>query len=476
MSADATAPPRPRSSALSDFPDRLSPILVKELRQGLRTHLFTIAFLILQSLMLLCMMAGIADPGSNVADGFLWFFITATLLVVQPLRGFNAIASEHQLNTLDLIQMTRLNGWRIALGKWLALNAQGLLFVVAVLPYLVIRYFFGGVQFVQDLYMIGWIALGSGLATSITIGCSVFRSIILRGVLLVGLGILTLVAFQLIQASVLGSFSLTTSLARSGLLALTFIYGIYFFLGFGATRIAPLSENHATGKRLVALLISGLCLPFFAAGLDEEVLVCVGFILAASVVDAITEPLPIYSRVLYPFSRNPFTRLAAPFFSPGWLGGIGYFVLVTGIFLAISIFTNRAFGSQIIENTEDLVMYLSAANTIILPVALIHLFLGRYATTQFTFGLYLLIQGILLVVTIMVAAVATAIDQWERIAFLILPFPSVILTSAGNVDAGTPLHLAIAVLTFLLCITLPPLRNPRVVGEFFRQLKPRASR
>ena len=187
MSATASEEPAPAELGITDFSSRLSPVLVKELRQGMRTNLFVIAFILLQTFMVLCLLAGIADPGSSDVDGFFWFFIITTLLIVQPLRGFSALSSEYQMNTRDLIQLTRLDGWRITLGKWTALNAQGFLFIAGVLPYLVIRYYLGNINFVNDLVSLGLIGLGSGLTTAITIGCSVFKNIILRGAILVGM-------------------------------------------------------------------------------------------------------------------------------------------------------------------------------------------------------------------------------------------------------------------------------------------------
>ena len=183
-------PSQPDSLAMrmNDFPAGFSPMLVKELRQGMRTNLFTVAFILLQTVMILSLLAGLSDPGSSEVDGFFWFFIVVILLVVQPLRGFNALSAEYQLNTMDLIQLTKLNGWRITLGKWTALNAQTLLFLTGVLPYLVMRYFLGNVNFVIDLAALGMLGLGSALASAITIGCSVFRFFILRGIILIGFG------------------------------------------------------------------------------------------------------------------------------------------------------------------------------------------------------------------------------------------------------------------------------------------------
>ena len=107
----------------ADFSDRLSPMLVKELRQGLRTNLFTAAFILLQVFMVLSLMIGAAfsGGGEDTSGGFFWMFITVTLLGVMPVRGFSALHKENQINTMDLIQLTRLSAWRITWGKWLAL-------------------------------------------------------------------------------------------------------------------------------------------------------------------------------------------------------------------------------------------------------------------------------------------------------------------------------------------------------------------
>jgi hypothetical protein len=75
-------PSQPDSLAMrmNDFPAGFSPMLVKELRQGMRTNLFTVAFILLQTVMILSLLAGLSDPGSSEVDGFFWFFIVVILL------------------------------------------------------------------------------------------------------------------------------------------------------------------------------------------------------------------------------------------------------------------------------------------------------------------------------------------------------------------------------------------------------------
>ncbi len=107
----ANPPPLPGDATsvalrMTDFPGRFSPMLVKELRQGMRTNLFTIAFILLQTVMILSLLAGLADPGSPASTGSSGSSSSSPLLIVQPLRGFGALSSEFTLNTMDLIQLT----------------------------------------------------------------------------------------------------------------------------------------------------------------------------------------------------------------------------------------------------------------------------------------------------------------------------------------------------------------------------------
>ncbi|NJK91911.1 MAG: hypothetical protein HC904_08840 [Blastochloris sp.] len=131
-----------------DFPDWLSPALVKELRQGIRTRAFVATFLLLQTLLALMVMlvalSHEATPDSNTLqtiNGFFWFLVCTQLLFVMPCRALGALSSEIKANTLELMTLSELSAWRIVCGKWISLTCQSLLLVVSVLPYAVIRYF-----------------------------------------------------------------------------------------------------------------------------------------------------------------------------------------------------------------------------------------------------------------------------------------------------------------------------------------------
>lgn len=472
MSSSTPVEPQPLDARLSDFSSRLSPIVVKELRQGLRTNLFVIAFILLQTFMILCMLAGLANPGSNDSSAFFWFFIISTMMVIQPLRGFSALSSEYQLNTMDLIQLTKLNGWRITFGKWAALNAQGLLFLVGVLPYLVIRYFVGNVNLLYDFSAILAIGIGSALATAITIGVSVFRNVVLRGILLVVLLILGIAAINLFNYSVLGRFGRMSPDPASGLLyTVAAVFGIFFFLSFGASRIAPLSENQATRKRLIAIGFALLCQIFQLFGNSEEAFVVSGVILGLACIDALTEPLPIFSSVSIPFRKSPLLRFPGIFLSPGWCSGIFFFLLCSAIWAGSFFLHYQMDPARIFTSYEDPVLFLSLCNLIVFPLLILHLFFAKHSSHHFTFGLYIFTQASLFGLTLMATVIANALGEWESYVYLFVPLPSVFITgNMGGSHADEAIHFWIAVVTLFLCVCFPLLRQHRSVRAFFSTL------
>ena len=163
-----------------DFADWLNPMLVKELRQGLKTKAFVIVFVLVQVALVILMgfrLLAQNDPFGYTAgmlDGLLWTAIGGALLVLMPLRALTAISEEDKANTLHLVQLTRLSSTRIVWGKWIALVSQTLLLSVAILPYAVLRYFFGGIDIVSDLLALMWMLGGSLMLTA---GCLVLSTL-----------------------------------------------------------------------------------------------------------------------------------------------------------------------------------------------------------------------------------------------------------------------------------------------------------
>ena len=91
MSNDATvmspASAMSARSAKPDFPDWFSPMLVKELRQGMRSRIFLLCFMALQVAMIFPALTGLlnASLGEGTTDStvFFWLIVSVPLMSVR---------------------------------------------------------------------------------------------------------------------------------------------------------------------------------------------------------------------------------------------------------------------------------------------------------------------------------------------------------------------------------------------------------
>ena len=154
--------------------DRLSPILVKELRQGIRSKLFLGAFLVIQVLLFLygttlLMSSNFGgDAGAELA--FFWSAIVLPMLILVPAMASQGIEKEVTGKTLDLLLLTRISSYRLVLGKWASVVVQSTLLVTSALPYLMLRYFLGGIDIWNELKSFTVLVLASALLAGITMG------------------------------------------------------------------------------------------------------------------------------------------------------------------------------------------------------------------------------------------------------------------------------------------------------------------
>ncbi|MDP9179980.1 MAG: ABC transporter permease, partial [Gemmatimonadota bacterium] len=157
-------------AAVSEFPERLGPVLIKELRQGLRSGMFVLPFTILPALLALVAVWALSiDNVSEARSGVtvcFWSALLVPLLIITPLRALSTIRSEREAQTLDLLQLTPLTAWRIVFAKWSSLMAQALLWVAALLPFFVLRYFFGGMNLVEEGLTLVWFVVFAGVFTA----------------------------------------------------------------------------------------------------------------------------------------------------------------------------------------------------------------------------------------------------------------------------------------------------------------------
>jgi len=376
--------------------DWMNPIVVKELRQGLKSRAFTGSFLALQGLMLfsmiMYMLVGSNRNDTMFANGFFWFMLGILLVAIIPFRAFQAIHEEQKNNTLEMIFLTRMSSWNIAFGKWLALVVQLLLMVTAVLPYLVMRYFLGAINIADDVMILGMLVIVAMLLTAAGVGFSGWKSKLLRGLLVAG----AFMSIYLIPVTLIGvSRGSTMRLFNDPVVWISTMIGAFllmmFLLEYGASTIAPPAENHALRKRILALVILALFVSVIVIKQASELIYAGLFFIVPICVDALCEPLHFVPSLYRSSGRGGwFGRVLRRMFYPGWPSGFIFFTFVMMVISAILIFEGPAF--------PKVAIFLTALiGTLLFPLAVILMF--RPNSGNFM-PAYIIIQLVMFIVSI----------------------------------------------------------------------------
>ncbi|WP_075090614.1 ABC transporter permease [Verrucomicrobium spinosum] len=450
--------------------------MVKELRQGLKTKAFIAIFILVQVVMTLLVgmqllaLANGASRGAMVGfDGFFWAFVWIPLLVLMPARGLLAVSDEVKANTLDLVQLTRMSAFRIVLGKWVALVAQSLLLVAAVLPYAVLRYFFGQVNVVDDLTVIAVMVAVSFVFTAFAVALSsapmVFRII----ALVVFLPFMFSVGISSLFANRLGFMGMSGSAPSVWLIVTVVGLYVYLLLEIAATRIAPVSENHSARKRLTALGMAVVA-NVLAYTADEDVsglwfLLCTpiwGWIILEALCEHTVRLPSLYSSWA---RRGLMGRIAGRVLYPGWATAL----LFTGIlyiaqFNAVYQISQQA-GSGLtdLKQMELIVTFVLIYASAIAPLPVLLLF----PRVRQPIWLYVLIQALFGLLFAIASIVAGTPGVTKEAAYRWLaPFPPSALFAfmEGGTD-GTPLDFYFKV-TLAVVVVLVGYLGFRMIKEF----------
>jgi hypothetical protein len=316
----------------TDASDRLSPVVVKELRQGVRGNIFTGAFLLLVLLVLITLsLSLLTDPGQS-REGFtvaFWFFVAIPLLLILPLGAGVAIAGEVAGNTLEPLLLTRLTAWRVVAGKWSATASQVLVLAVALLPFVLVRYYLGMVEITSDAALLAGFVTCSLLLAGITVSISAARvSALLRSLLVVVAGLATLITFISIVEQ-MTPHRRSVSLEAMASVGLLVTFTLLSALEVGALQIVPPALFQPARLRVLALLSLGLAA--WTGGASASAVRFQGQVVVWSVVlatgvclGAICEQAPPLPSRYAPFFARRWRKPLRFFLAPGWPGGVGF--------------------------------------------------------------------------------------------------------------------------------------------------------
>ncbi|WP_375768027.1 ABC transporter permease [Archangium gephyra] len=286
--ATDTAGSAPREEArpgvLARLGDRLNPLVVKEVRQGLRSRLFWVCFgLMLLSCFILSLVAYATtrDDGlSTHGQSFFFSFYVCLAMVhffIIPYSAYRSLAREREDETWVLLILTGLGPRRILRGKVSSFLVQAGLYASAVGPFLLFSYYLNGIDLPTILLVL---VLGASWLVFLTV-VAVCAATLADGrigramVNLVLLGTLGLsLMYSLIAAWFLSDQGYRSAAREDGFFIFTgaflcvmFSYGWLLF-ETAAARLSLVTENYTHGPRLAltlqlllsAVLLTGLWL------------------------------------------------------------------------------------------------------------------------------------------------------------------------------------------------------------------------
>ncbi len=449
----ATEPPVPVNSPPArtrdkvDFADWLSPMLVKELRQGMRTRVFVLTFMLLQALMLLNVVLSLASASRSLATSgntiVFWLMIAVPVVLVLPLSGLSAVSSEMKSNTLELIFLTRLSATRILFGKWFAIVAQTALFILAVLPYVVLRYFIGGVNLVDELLGLFFLLTISALFTAVTVGVSPYQTRLTRVLIwaLIIFGLQALVPMMLF-------FAMGSGISRGGpvfdsanLLALPFLGAslVMLMLQIGAARIAPAAANHTATKRIIAVGQLAVAIGFALFASDSRAITIAAFVLSVPVlVGSVCETPRSIPSIYRPWVRRGFFgRLVGRFLYAGWPSGVPFTILLMLGFGWLMAWQGFFAGER------EVAMFGAVCGAILFPAAVVRLLLPK---TERALGIFIGIQALCVTLGIVSLIVEEILDFPFTDIFAFLPASAFVFAVSQNLSGASSMTTLVGVI------------------------------
>jgi hypothetical protein len=346
MSVQSKSGEAPQFESLRDFPDWLSPMLVKEFRQGLRAGSFALLLVALHLGVVLVQAFGLAasvrSESTQFVGVFFWGVVYAVLLLGGPLRALAGLHAEREARTLELLGAAGVSGTRLAWGKWVSLMAQSVLMAVSLLPYFVLRYYTGGVDLALDGRLLLLAVLASGSSVAAGLAASGMRRAVLRA----GLGAVFCLGFLTYwgaASSLLGEPASIATLNQMGLgwvmIAVGAALSVLVLLRLAGDAVGPSSENGAVLVR--ALLVLGWGTPLVPAFRGVEEAVFIGYLwvmglLSLAVFASHLSAERVFDAHLRPFKgAGRWGHFASIILLPNWVGCLWILPLAAAVLMVV---------------------------------------------------------------------------------------------------------------------------------------------
>jgi hypothetical protein len=349
-------------SRLDDWSDRLSPIVVKEVRQMVRGREFTYSFGLSLLAGLIVAFFGLADAttsaGTSGPKVFSALMVCLGLLgvAVVPIGTFTALRSERVDQTLDLITQTTLSPRSIVIGKLMTQWIKLLTLFAGLSPFITISFLLGGIDLQSILFSLALLFMWSMWVCAACLFLSAAsQSRAMSVVVFVGLGAAAIfvlgTASRFVLMMLFGGPSPAVGTlgirgwALAGTTAVCFVSMTNLVL-LAENRLSLAIEDRSTALRIgfmVQFLLIVACIvgPFLASApgytltWTVEVLVpLAGIHIALTAIFAVTEDLVLSRRVF----RRVQKSLKKPWleiFRPG--GGRGAAWILVQMFVVLTI-------------------------------------------------------------------------------------------------------------------------------------------
>lgn len=358
--AAALTHPQDRIDQLMDRgSDLFNPILVKEVRQALKSRQFIITFLLLLGSAWIVTVGGLAWTGPMVEytpAGYrffmgYYFVLCVAAHIIVPIAAYRSLLAERDFNTFDLLSITLLKPRQMVWGKLLGALLQVLMFFSAIAPFVAFTSLMDGFDLPRALLLMGGtlcLSLGSSMLGLML--ATVTRQRHLQGIVsMMFLGGLVS-GFFAFQAAVVGE-NAVGQIDFDGdfwrVLGTSLLIGVSYVLLFQEVAVSQLtfeSDNRSSGVRIIAT-VQYLCwligLPLAArhftngAMLADPVvsIYCVGAALhwTALGLSFVVEPDPLSRRLKRRLPANGLVRLLIAPWLPG--GSRGFLLLLVQLML-----------------------------------------------------------------------------------------------------------------------------------------------